>query len=324
MCSYRCSAQHSSTFSGGTSLWTLTSLSRLPWQSYPPTIMIETQGTRLMRNSAPPKLLLNRIRHQTHPTLVRQAAVLQEQVDKSKNYSRLNHLVTKVTCPENIAIKSKAFFGLVTYIYSEGIQETSAEIKKQMALYGVVGMVVEGSLVVSVGGLHLLAWNVYFPSAIESLLWKGCSFGMILFPSIVVFIASFTRYERDLFPILWEVHFGGLTHRALLWFGMKHIHGICTRHARKASGSDVGSGRPLLTNIYYGLLFSCIMHSFIFVFFRSSASSLHDIHRGGILHQHAGSSAGSIQDPPVERLLASSLISCLTYPMRIFLHFVLL
>ncbi|KAH8144524.1 uncharacterized protein LAJ45_11464 [Morchella importuna] len=203
--------------------------------------------------------------------------VLQAQVKASKKYSRLNHLVTKLPCPGSIAIKSKAFFDLVTYIYSEGIKVASPERKKKTALYGVVGMVVEGSLVVLVGGLHLLAWNVYFPSAIESLLWKACSFGMILFPSIVVFIASFTRYERDLFPILWRITFKPPTHRGLLGYGIGKIHGICTKHARKSAGlpqkpskldpeepPESGPGEPpqpkpsLSRLVYYGLL--VLMH----------------------------------------------------------------
>lgn len=205
----------------------------------------------------------------TPPPDLDNPVVLHTQVEESKKYSRWNHIL--VICPGSIAIKSKAFFDLVTYAYSEGIQETSAVVKKQMALYGVISMVVEGSLMVSVGGLHLPAWNVYFPSAIESLLWKGCSFGMILFPSIVVFIASFTRYERDLFPILWEAHFGGPTHRALLGFGIKHIHGICTRHARKSLGLPQKPPKPgpeeplepgpkpsLPTLVYHGLFI--LMH----------------------------------------------------------------
>lgn len=94
-------------------------------------------------------------------------------------------------------------------------------------------MIVEGGLVVVVGGLHLAALKVYFPTAVESYIRIGSSIGMIFFPFVIVAIAYFTRYERDLSTTLWNVHFGGIRHRDLVPDIPKKIHKIFVDHAVK-------------------------------------------------------------------------------------------
>lgn len=175
-----------------------------------------------------------------------------DSIKESKEYRKDAIVITKKPTSGSIAIKSKAFFDLMRYIYSEPAKRTSDQ-KRKIVADGAVGMVVEGSLVVVVGGLHLAAYRVHFPSTLEAYIWMGSSIGMIFFPFIIVLIAAFTRYERDLANILWVVHFGTLRHRDLVPYVFKEIHQMCFRRAPRGE-----EDRSLLFWVKY--CFSMLYH----------------------------------------------------------------
>lgn len=161
--------------------------------------------------------------------------------------------VTKKPASDSIAIKSKAFFDLISYIYSEPA-ELNSNRQSQPSAHGALGMIVEGGLVIVVGGLHLVALKVHFPTTLESYIWIGSSIGMIFFPFVIVAIATFTRYERDLSKILWDVHFGRLRHRDLVPVVLKRIHNICANHAEQnVNNVKIQKRLQEISQVYYFL-----------------------------------------------------------------------
>lgn len=162
--------------------------------------------------------------------------------------------VTKKPASGSIAIKSKAFFDLISYIYSEPVELNSNPPQSQPSANGKLGMIVECGLVIVVGGLHLGALGFHFPTALESYLWIGSSVGMILFPFVIVAIAAFTRYERDLSKVLWEVHLGKVRHRDLVFMVFNKIHNICTGHAKENVKKVMDQKRrQVISRVYYFL-----------------------------------------------------------------------
>lgn len=180
----------------------------------------------------------------------------QTAVEQSKTYRKDAIFVTKKPTSDSIAIKSKAFFDLMSYIYSEQVEPGSTATRKPSA-DGVLGMIVEGSLVVLVGGLHLAAYRVHFPTALESYIWTGSSIGMIFFPFVIVVIAAFTRYERDLSNILWVVHFGGNRYLQLVPYVLKQIHKMCIDHAK--AKAEKGVKYYFLILGHYLLIYTCLL-----------------------------------------------------------------
>lgn len=174
--------------------------------------------------------------------------------------------VTKKPSPDSIAIKSKAFFDLIRYIYSEPAKPIPNRKQKSSA-GGALAMIVEGSLVIVVGGLHLAALKVHFPTPLESYIWIGSSIGMIFFPFVIVVIAAFTRYERDLSNILWKVHFGGIRHRDLVPYVFGKIHKICIDHTtekaqkyKERTGLDLSRVNKFFLILgHYLLIYTCLL-----------------------------------------------------------------
>lgn len=165
--------------------------------------------------------------------------------------------VTKKPSFDSISIKAKAFFDLMSYIYSEPAEPISVQSSKPSA-DGVLAMVVEGSLVVVVGGLHLAAYRVHFPTSLETYIWIGSSIGMTFFPFVIVVIAAFTRYERDLSNILWEVHLGGIRHLELVPHVLKRIHKMCIDHAKENSEAISRPKYYFLILVHYLLIYTCL------------------------------------------------------------------
>lgn len=179
-------------------------------------------------------------------------------IEQSKEYRKDAIFITKKPSSDSIAIKSKAFFDLMSYIYSEPAEPTATEKPKSSA-DGTIAMIVEASLVVAVGGFHLAALKVHFPSPIEKYLWIGSSIGMIFFPFVVVVVAASTRYERDLAKILWVIHFGGVKHRQLVPRVIKDIHQMCVSHAKKDRPGPPRAAYYFLVGYHYILVYTCLL-----------------------------------------------------------------
>lgn len=190
------------------------------------------------------------------PNLLQQAD-FDVAVAQSLTYRTDAIFVTKKPPSDSIAIMAKAFFDLMSYIYSDPAEARSTQNQKPSS-DGVLAMIVEGGLVVVVGGLHLAALRIHFPTALESYIWIGSSIGVIIFPFVVVIIASFTRYERDLSNILWVVHFRGIGYLELVPYVLKEIHKICTNHAKdKVERDRVKKGLERISRANYNFLVLC-------------------------------------------------------------------
>lgn len=190
----------------------------------------------------------------------REAALAEKQKPASESP---RYITTKKPTSDFVAVMIKAIFDITKHIYS-----TKNE------WYGIVAVIVEGILVMVVGVLHIIVAVGYdkkssaqYPTEAEAILWIISCGGMIVLPFLVVFIDLCTRYERDLFRILWEAPYmiegstgdRSKSRRSLIPYTFREMHKMCAKRADPDPNKPRSSfSRVLLLVWHYFLLSTCI------------------------------------------------------------------
>lgn len=179
-------------------------------------------------------------------------------------------------------------------MHGGGLIAVTAKACSDILLYagegGRLTMVAEGILVFLIGVFHALAWSFHFPSGVERWLWRGSSLAMSGVPLVVVSIALFTNYQKDLARVIWKMQLGGRELPTLLRDSFLEIHYVCVLHACTCSrvnppGSGCWKGHIVRYMFHLIFVWTCLLsigayaYAVIFILF-VSYSSIRDLPEG--------------------------------------------
>jgi hypothetical protein len=91
------------------------------------------------------------------------------------------------------SIFSKACYDIVSQLHLPDLDLGSSSNKGWVSKY--LLMILEGILIMVAGGIHAAAWDVHFPTPIESWLWRISSIELIVFPLSLGIIGQNSRYD---------------------------------------------------------------------------------------------------------------------------------
>jgi len=140
-----------------------------------------------------------------------------------------------------ISVTLKAFYDIAIYFDHHDPEVNTLpqvscpppSIQPNDTILGMTPMHAGGIILGLVGLLHAAAWNVHFPTVLERWLWRGCSIGMCLFPLGIVFIATFTLYQRDLTERMWQLHLEPYDIWTYVPAALKQIHKVAKEHSER-------------------------------------------------------------------------------------------
>lgn len=107
------------------------------------------------------------------------------------------NFVTRFTASGHVAVTAKAFHDLLIYLTEQPIW-----LRNQSSA---VSMVLEGTLVIIIGVLHIAAWNVHFPTCVECWLWPVSSLGLRILPACIVLVTLANGSQIRLAMVLWKM-----------------------------------------------------------------------------------------------------------------------